>query len=292
MAKSETTTADLKTLDLVPGVLEIIKPAEIVSVIGASELTLSDRRIWNRLIQNAFGPDLGKPGKEFRISLAELRELHKGNERLDPSIKRLMRTVVTARYMTEVHRFPLLGENTLYAPDPDREAFPLLGENTVQNMQAGLLEYSVPIRLAKILHNSRVFAKLELQVMNAFQGKYALNLYEHAALKINLDHIWRERFTVADVRDLLGVPKDKLRQFCHLNDRAIKPAVEEVNALAPFNVFVNYIKKGRSVQEIELVWETKPAAERDALANELLKIYNDRREKMRGQVVKLGDHKA
>ena len=56
-------SAPRRTLNLVPGDGEMLKPAELIDIDGATGLTLHARRLYNQLIAKAFGPDMGKEGQ-------------------------------------------------------------------------------------------------------------------------------------------------------------------------------------------------------------------------------------
>jgi plasmid replication initiation protein len=72
---------------------------------------------------------------------------------------------------------------------------------------------------------------------------------------------WRssEKFSLEDMRGVLGVPKGKLTSWSNLKLRAIDPAVEEVSALSDYIVEVEPIKTGRRVTHVELRWWRKDA---------------------------------
>ena len=70
---------------------------------------------------------------------------------------------------------------------------------------------------------------------------------------------WRasERFTLAGLRGILGVPKGRLTTWSNLRLRAIDPAVQEVNRLSDYQVEILPSKTGRSVTHVELHWRRK-----------------------------------
>jgi hypothetical protein len=231
-----------RTLTLQPAMGEMIKPSELIEIKGASGLTLADRRLYNILLQQAFGPELGEEGRRFEIALSDLRDTHDSNDRLTQSIESLMRTVVSiAREDGSTDRVQLLGWNNL--ADPKRAH--------------GTLKYSIPPELAVLLKDSRVFAKLELEVLKAFSSKYALALYEAVSRRVRLKHVIMESFTLEDFRELIGVEEGKLKTFGNLNQYAIKPALLEINALAYFNVTVAPTKTGRRVTGVIVGWGMK-----------------------------------
>src|SRR5690606_28233190 len=84
--------------------------------------------------------------------------------------------------------------------------------------------------------------------------------------RINLN-VQSETFTVAQLRALLGVPRNKLGRFADFNKYALKPAVAEINQLTDYAVSVAIRKRGRLVHELVLMWFKKePAAVKRAAA--------------------------
>jgi hypothetical protein len=232
----------VRTFDRVPDVGEMIKPIELIDITGVSHLTLSARRLYNKLVAHAFGPKMAIPGYEWMIPIAELRGTHKGNERIADSIMALMQTVVTVRLANgQTRRVQLLGGNDMWDEERSR----------------GVLTYSFDRRLVELLAHSTVFGKLELAVMLAFSTKYALALYEAIARRARLRHKFAEEFSLKEFRELLGVPADKLTTFGNLNNFAIKPAVTEINALAAFGVVVQPVKAARKVVGVKVAWWQK-----------------------------------
>src|SRR6056297_1057403 len=162
----------LRTLDLTPEPGEMLKPAELIDIDGATGLTLHARRLYNQLIAHAFGPDMGEEGREWTIPLADLRGSHKSNEHVAESIVALMKTIVTVRLTDgRTRRVQLLGGNDM-------------GE---EDRKHGTLTYSFDPKLVPILRESSVFGKLELAVIHAFTTKYGLALYEALARRVRLN---------------------------------------------------------------------------------------------------------
>ncbi len=99
---------------------------------------------------------------------------------------------------------------------------------------------------------------LILSNSNMLKSKYARALY--AVIKQREGDKrqsvrMQEKFTVAEFRELLGVPKGKLTTFSNLNARAIKPAVLKINALEDLGVKVEGLKYGRKkVRDIRMHW--------------------------------------
>jgi len=264
-----------RTLDIAPNMGEMVKPAELIEVKGASKLTLADRRLFNQLLRHAFGPDLASENRRFEIETAELRDTHDSNDRLVQSIEALMTTVVTIqRPDGSTDRVQLLGWNNL--SDPKR--------------RRGTLKYAIPPELAMLLRDSTVFAKLELEVLRSFTSKYAMALYEAVARRVRLQHVFTEHFELDDFRELLGVEPGKLKTYGNLNQYAIKPALLEVNALSDFTVTVMPQKTGRRVTGVLIGWGAKDIEGRKEAYAELQRPRVGRKARITGSVEELSEN--
>ena len=261
-----------RTVDLRPANGEMMKPGEMIDLRDTDRLTLRDRTIYNQLIHNALGPDMAESGSQWTIPLSALRGSHKGNERVAEAIERLMKALCTARLADgKTRRFQLLGGNDM--DDEDRPD--------------GHLTYSFDDRLVEVLRNSHSFGKLQLAVMRAFSSKYALALYEYGAKRVNLRYKRTEEHTVEDLRAMLGVPAGKLERFSNLNQKAIRSALQEVNALAEFNLWVEPRRSGRKVTHVVVGWEAKGPLARDEAVRELEMPRVGRKARIKGEVERL-----
>jgi plasmid replication initiation protein len=91
----------------------------------------------------------------------------------------------------------------------------------------------------------------------AFTSKYAVSLYENLAQFANLTKKTFKDYMLDEFRDLLGVPPGRYKTFGELNKHVVKPAVTEVNALAPFALSVLPIKQGKRVVQVRVGWWAK-----------------------------------
>lgn len=233
--------ARYRTVDVRPNAESLVKPGELVDLVEVTPLTLADRRIYNQLLENAWD-GIEKPVTHV-IAKSDLRGSHNSNDRVGESIERLMASIVKVRVMKD-------GE-------PAIERVQLLGGNVETARRDGLLEYEIPARLRRIIKDSTVFARLQREVMFALSSKYALTLYEMVQKRGNLRWKASEKFSLEDLRGVLGVAKGKLTSWSNLKLRAIDPAVEEVNALSDYMVEISPIKTGRRVTHVELRWWKK-----------------------------------
>ncbi len=233
---------DLRVLNLTPSHDEAIKPSELIQITGHQQLTLNARRaitvLWHRAHQQGI-----EEGKDYTIELADLRpDGHKGSEMIESAILSLMQTVLTVKLSgNRTRRVQFLGGNDM--DDPTRPA--------------GVLTYSFDKRLVEMLRDSSIWGKIALPVLMAFSSKYAVSLYENASQWSNLSRKVYQDFLLEEFRTLLGVEEEKYPAFGALNKHVLKPAVDEINALAPFNISIIPRKTGKKVTGIRVGWWRK-----------------------------------
>lgn len=250
----------------------IVKPGELVDVREISPLSLNDRKVYNLLIQNA-GNRISEP-HEHVIEKKSLRlGDHNVNDRVGETISRLM----GAHALIKVFR----------DGEPATQKVALLASNVEHDRADGKFYYTFAPELREILSDSTMFARLQRDVMLSFTSKYSLALYEMLMKRINLKHKTEEIFELPDFRALIGVPKGKLATFGSLNQRAIRPAVEEVNHRGLVQVEVEAVKTGRSVTHVRLKWWRASGDKIDDSLIEMAQPAFGRKARMRGEVVSL-----
>jgi hypothetical protein len=272
MAASE--KARVLTLDIKPRNREAIKPAELIQVSGHHELTLNARRAITILWYSAHTQGVTE-GRDYTIEIDDLKpDGHKGYEMVEEAIEALMRTILTLRLPDgRTRRVQFLGGNDL--DDPDRPA--------------GVLTYSFDKRLVEVLRDSTIWGKIALPVLMAFTTKYAVSLYENLAQFANLSKKTFQHYTLDEFRDLLGVTPGRYRTFGELNKHVIKPAVAEVNALAPFGLSVVPVKQGKRVVQIKVGWWTKDSSALREAWNEMQRSRVGRRARIGGTAEHVAD---
>lgn len=104
---------------------------------------------------------------------------------------------------------------------------------------------------------SNHWAILDRQTVFHLGSKYAVLLFQHIASLAPLDHIQSKTFTVPELRALLGVPEGKLARFSNLMQKALKPAIAEINQLSRLTLTATPHKIGRTVASITISWQVK-----------------------------------
>lgn len=111
-----------------------------------------------------------------------------------------------------------------------------------------------------IAQGSDYWAIIDRSTALSMTSRYAMRLHEMIALRANLSHKASEVFTLLDLRARFGVPKGKLVTWNSLNQKAVQPAVEEVNRLSRFAVSAIPKKRGRTVVGVEIFWSVRTHA--------------------------------
>jgi len=245
-----------KTLDAKPNEHSIVKPGELVDIVEMTPLTLTDRRIYNLLIANAWD-QIGE-AKQHAIRKSDLRRpdsLHKGTDRLEDSIRRLMSAIVEVRVLRDRKW--------------ETKRVQLLGGNVIPDAEDGLVRYDFQPLMREIINESRVFARLHKKIMFALSSKYSLALYEMIQKRGNLSKSF-EDVPIEDLRNFLGVPPGKLTSWINFKNKAITPAVKEVSDLSEYVVSIEPLKgKARSFSEVRLTWQRKDLSELQRVESEL-----------------------
>jgi hypothetical protein len=121
----------------------------------------------------------------------------------------------------------------------------------------------------RMAEQSNHWAILDRQAVFHLGSKYSVLLFQHISSLTNLKHITSKRFSVPELRAVLGVPEGKMERFSNFNTWALKPAIAEINSdLTRLHLTATLHKIGRTVAEVEIAWEeeadlTKVKAEHD-----------------------------
>ncbi|RRH71283.1 RepB family plasmid replication initiator protein [Falsigemmobacter faecalis] len=248
---------------------EVIKPVELIEVRGGERMTLLARRIYNQLLANAFGPNMADEGRMFKITMAELRGNNPSSQRVIEALGVLRRTDVT-----------------VILTNGDVLSVQLLGP-TIRSRCGRYVSYEFHSSLIPILRDSQIFARLEMEILHGFTTKYGMALYEIISKRVRLKHVLFNDFDIDEFRDYLGVPKGALASFGALRVKALEPAVEEVNLLAPFSCRIDVAERlGRKVTRLRVTWWDKTKdelkAQWQAQRERQFDLFEDEKEALTG----------
>ena len=266
MAFTKKPQAPIKTLDARPSPDTMVKPGELIDVVEITPLTLTDRRVYNALIENAW--DRIEQPVTHSIPKRQLRGTRDANDRLGESVERLMASIARLEIERDGRRYI--------------RRVQLLGTTDEGRGDDGTLYYRFPGELRAIIRQSNVFARLQKDVIFALTSKYSLCLYEVCKKRVNLSHKWSEEIPLDRFRQMLGVEPGKLKEFKHFNLRAIQPAVIEVNGLSDLGCKLEPVTAGRKVTAVRLSWWKKNIDENKAAYRDLQTARAGRMARLKG----------
>src|SRR5437016_10630457 len=98
-----------------------------------------------------------------------------------------------------------------------------------------------------------MYARLDLNLQKQFNSKYSLALWEPCTDYLGSGRDYGETpFIPLDAfRKLMGVTDKMYPAFMNFNQKVIKPAVDEINAVSDFRVAVDYQRQGRKVTALK-----------------------------------------
>ena len=121
-----------------------------------------------------------------------------------------------------------------------------------------LISWTFGSMFRRMAQDSNHWAILDRQAVFHLGSKYSVLLFQHISSLTNLKHVNSKRFTVPELRAVLGVPKGKMERFSNFKQIAVQPAVDEINSdLTRLHLTATYHKVGRTVAEVEIAWEVK-----------------------------------
>jgi hypothetical protein len=121
-----------------------------------------------------------------------------------------------------------------------------------------MISWTFRTTFKELARDSNHWAILDRQAVFHLTSKYSVLLFQHISSLQNLKHVTSKRFSVTELRAMLGIPEDKLTQFSNLNLRALQPAIAEINSdLTRLHLTATLHKIGRTVVEVEIAWKVK-----------------------------------
>ena len=212
---------------------EFIKASPAIQI--QNTLTHLQRRSWNVLLANAYDE---LPNKDIhRVSVTELAEKLGFNSHNEAYLKETLEALVDCTV-----KWNLLGKDK-------KERWGVASLLASAEVENGICTYAFAPHLRLKLYNPRVYAKLNLRLQNRFTSRYGLILWE-----VCFDYFDTARdqgetpfIPLEKFRELMGVAPDDYTTFKTLNQRVIKPAIKEINALTNFFVEVEQKREGRPI---------------------------------------------
>lgn len=230
----------------------IVAAGELVDLrfVSGNSLSLRAAKLFCLLIQEA-GIAVADQ-VQHRVPYSVLNEtFHRSRDELAEAIAELHSTFVSVRLVSRKGR-------------PYTKSGPILSdvEREPDDLDDAEIRFEFSPTLRRVIADSTHWASISRRAVLSFESRYSLRLYLWLSLRVNLRKT-SEEIALDDLRELLGVPSDKLKTWQHLRERALDPAVAEINHLAGFRAEYQPVKRGRRVAGVRLAWGLKG---RDELA--------------------------
>lgn len=243
------------------------------------KMSLRGAKLFHLLVQTA-GVNVAEPGPH-RITLAAL------NDTFHLSVDELIDLV------DELHTTTLKLKLTDSKGRRYTKSGPILSdvEREDEEQRQAEVRYEFSPALRKAISNSTHWAVISKRAVLAFESRYALRLYTVLSLRAGLRKT-SEDYTIDELREVLGVPSRKLKDWKNLRMRAVEPAMAEINHLAGFYAGFVPIKRGRKVVGVTLTWGQKDHVARIEAMKELERPKTGRKVRREGRVERLIDEQA
>jgi replication initiator protein len=186
--------------------------------------TAKDRKLWPVLVHHAWQND-DLLASEHSIPIAKISKLfsdHGGDNSarwIWDSTKRLAKTqlewVNVSQRRKKAVGFSVLLSSAQIEKDELTDVF--------------TLRYTLPEPLCQLLKDPDQYGRIRTQLLLSLSSKYTISLYEVLTTIINRDKP-EMTVNVDQLRHWLKVPEGKLTKWHHLRQRALDPAVEELNS--------------------------------------------------------------
>jgi hypothetical protein len=236
---------------------ELVEPRELVEAPFAAgqSPSLSARR--TLLLMVATAATHGFAEQVYRLTKRELRQGHESNDRIGA----LLDEVISIRF--EIPGLSSRGRSAIVKA----HLFEEITEETDDGNTAWV-EFEFSRRARALFGGSQVYAVLNRTALLAFEGKYAVTLYQLGCLYAGR----RDpcvKLTVLELRQKLGVPEGKYSDWAQLRRKVLEAAKVEVDQLAHFQVSIKEHREGRRVVAVTLGFWRKEDRAIDAAADEL-----------------------
>lgn len=254
---------------------EMVEPRELVEAPFApgQSPSLSARRMLLLMVSTAAAQ--GFADQTYRLTKKELRKGHDSNDRISDTVDevigiRFQIPGLSSRGRAAIVKAHLFEEITEETDDGDR----------------AWIEFEFSRRARAVFGGSEVYAVLNRTALLAFEGKYAVTLYQLGCLYAGR----RDptiRLTVPELRQRLGVPEGRYGDWAQIRRKVLEAAKAEVDHLAHFQVGIKEHREGRKVVAVTLGFWRKDDASIDAAADELERPKVGRRARIKGKVDKI-----
>jgi plasmid replication initiation protein len=133
-------------------------------------------------------------------------------------------------------------------------------DKKIYNEENHTLEIGLSLRIIDYLDVSIKYVKTRLYQIAKFKSLYSIRLYE---LVTSFRSLGKFSVSVERLRFLLGVDENKLKEYNNFKQRAITPAIKEVNKICNFDIKNTEKKEGKKVAIIDFTCKKSKSKELD-----------------------------
>ena len=110
----------------------------------------------------------------------------------------------------------------------------------------------------EIARTSNFYTLIDNNVVWSLRSRYAIALWQHLSA-LSGQRKRKARFTIQELRDVLGVPEGRLKTFSTFNKRALTRAINDINGCeySRWDVQATAIKVHRKVTAIDISWQLR-----------------------------------
>lgn len=206
------------------------------------ELRTADLKLYNQLLYHAEVSLRQGVETIYSIPISSVRGTHESNDRLKESLLRMQSAKVVFDYFRRGHR--ALGSAVLLSEFYFNE---------------GRLIYGFPTLIPKLFLEKGMLAPIRLRYVERLRSKYSIRLYEHLQVRIREEQPWR--VWPSRLMEVLDVEDSMRKRFSNFAQRALRPAVKEINNLTELHVAFAYDRDGQKVSAVEFKIRRKTAEE-------------------------------
>ena len=133
-------------------------------------------------------------------------------------------------------------------------------------IQGGTCTYRYDEYLAEKFFDPAIYAMINLGVQKCFDSGQALNLYENTVRFRNTKDGSTGYWSLPFLRSVIGATATYYDEFRRLNDRAIKPAIKQINEESDIMIDAEAKKAGKTVVSMRFLVRSKTPEELEAQA--------------------------
>ncbi len=224
----------------------------IATIHCSNNISLLQRKIYNVLLYNAY--DRLLENDFHSISLSDLAKTagynSKDIKKLKNAFRGLQETIVEWNILEHSKRSKIDTNDVIWCSSS-------LLASTEINPKTSTCVYEFSKKLADLLYQPDVYARIDLNIQKRFKSNYTLALYENCLRFKRIKTTgW---ISYPDFRKLMGVSENKYKSFCDFNRRVLSIAVKEVNKSSDIEIHDQIKRVSQKVVAIRFTIETSSA---------------------------------